>query len=175
LIDYFSSYNGGSCVATTTGYLCQCSYPYTGPNCEGIIVTRAPQPPCACVVCPCPTPVVTVVNPCLPNPCQNNGGCAVVYNAARCYCPSSYTGYYCQFGKWKFLHSLFIRLPRSNLARKRVMSNAPCSNVTCLNGGECIVDEDGPQCTCPKPYYGDRCELSKFKIIEVWLEIICII
>ncbi len=44
------------------------------------------------------------------------------------------------------------------------MSNAPCSNVTCLNGGECIVDEKGPQCTCPKPYYGDRCELSKFEI-----------
>ncbi len=41
------------------------------------------------------------------------------------------------------------------------MSNAPCANVTCLNGGECYTDENGPQCTCPKPYFGERCELSK--------------
>ncbi|CAF1627731.1 unnamed protein product [Rotaria magnacalcarata] len=133
-------YNGGSCVATTTGYLCQCSFPFTGSNCEGLITTPMPRPTCACVICPCPTPVVTVVNPCLPNPCQNNGGCAVQQNLARCYCPTSFTGYYCQF------------------ARKRAMNNAPCANVTCMNGGECFVNENGPQCTCPKPYYGKQCE-----------------
>ncbi|CAF3378373.1 unnamed protein product [Rotaria socialis] len=133
-------YNGGSCVATTTGYLCQCSFPFTGSNCEALITTPMPRPVCACVICPCPTPVVTVVNPCLPNPCQNNGGCAVQQNLARCYCPTSFTGYYCQF------------------ARKRAMSNAPCANVTCMNGGECFVNENGPQCTCPKPYYGKECE-----------------
>lgn len=130
--------NGGSCVSTTTGYICQCSYPATGPNCEAII---QPRPVCACVVCPCPVPTVTVVNPCLPNPCQNNGGCAVVLNVARCYCPNSFSGYYCQF------------------ARKRAISNSACANVTCLNGGECVANENGPQCTCPKPYYGNRCEL----------------
>ncbi|CAF1227611.1 unnamed protein product [Rotaria sordida] len=134
-------YNGGSCVATTTGYLCQCSFPFTGSNCETLITTPVPRPVCACVVCPCPTPVVTMVNPCLPNPCQNNGGCAVVQNIARCYCPGSFRGYYCQF------------------ARKRAMSNAPCANMTCMNGGECFVNENGPQCTCPKPYYGKNCEL----------------
>ncbi|CAF1211241.1 unnamed protein product [Rotaria sordida] len=134
-------YNGGSCVATTTGYLCQCSFPFTGSNCETLITTPVPRPVCACVVCPCPTPVVTMVNPCLPNPCQNNGGCAVVQNIARCYCPGSFRGYYCQF------------------ARKRAMSNAPCANMTCMNEGECFVNENGPQCTCPKPYYGKNCEL----------------
>jgi hypothetical protein len=101
LIIVFSSYNGGSCVATTTGYLCQCSYPFTGSNCEAA-VTPAPRPVCACIICPCPTPVVNVINPCLPNPCQNNGGCAVFQQVARCYCPTSYTGYYCQFGKFNF-------------------------------------------------------------------------
>jgi hypothetical protein len=30
-----------------------------------------------------------------------------------------------------------------------------------LNGGECSVDENGAQCTCPKPYFGQHCELSK--------------
>ncbi|CAF2519254.1 unnamed protein product [Rotaria sp. Silwood2] len=134
-------YNGGSCVVTTTGYICQCSFPFTGSNCETLITTPAPRPVCACIICPCPTPVVTAVNPCLPNPCQNNGGCGVVQNVARCYCPTSFTGYYCQF------------------ARKRAMSNALCANWTCMNSGECYVNENGPQCTCPKPYYGKRCEL----------------
>ena len=48
-----------------------------------------------------------------------------------------------------------------DLARKRAMSYAPCANVTCHNGGECVVSEKGPQCSCPTPYYGDRCEMSK--------------
>ncbi len=33
----------------------------------------------------------------LPNPCQNNGGCAVTQNVAQCYCQPAFTGYYCQF------------------------------------------------------------------------------
>lgn len=48
-----------------------------------------------------------------------------------------------------------------NLARKRALSNAPCANVTCLNGGECYISDSGPQCTCPKPYFGERCESSR--------------
>ena len=28
---------------------------------------------------------------------QNMGGCAVQNNAARCYCPDAYQGYYCQY------------------------------------------------------------------------------
>ncbi|CAF1350322.1 unnamed protein product, partial [Adineta ricciae] len=134
-------YNGGTCVATTNAYICQCTYPYSGSNCEMAIATRAPQPSCACILCPCPTPAPMSTNPCLPNPCQNNGGCAVVQNNPQCYCQPAFTGYYCQY------------------TRKRSLSNAPCANVTCLNGGECHMDEKGPQCTCPKPYFGERCEL----------------
>ena len=47
------------------------------------------------------------------------------------------------------------------LARKRTIGNTACANVTCMNGGECVVNENGPQCTCPKPYYGARCESSE--------------
>ena len=148
-------------MATTTGYICQCSFPFTGSNCETLITTPAPIPFCACVVCPCPQPVVTIVNPCLPNPCQNNGGCAVVQNLARCYCPTSYSGYYCQFGKWLVSPVTSLILISTFSARKRTLSNAACANVTCANGGECVVSEKGAQCTCPTPYYGDRCEMSK--------------
>ncbi|CAF3618197.1 unnamed protein product [Adineta steineri] len=134
-------YNGGACIPTTNAYVCSCVYPNSGSNCELRIATPAPQSSCACILCPCPTPTTTTTNPCLPNPCQNNGGCAVTQNTAQCYCPSAFTGYYCQY------------------TRKRTLSTAPCSNLTCLNGGECYMSDQGPQCTCPKPYFGEHCEL----------------
>ncbi|CAF0818087.1 unnamed protein product [Didymodactylos carnosus] len=132
--------NGGSCIQTSTGYICQCSYPYTGSNCQTLITTTPTPIQIVCIVAPCPQPTVTVVNPCQPNPCQNNGGCAVTAGIARCYCLAAYTGYYCQF------------------ARKRTISTSACSNITCLNGGECYISDNGAKCTCPKEYYGDQCQ-----------------
>ncbi|CAF4049350.1 unnamed protein product, partial [Rotaria sp. Silwood1] len=90
-------YNGGTCIATTNAYLCQCAYPYSGSNCEIVLSTRAPQSTCACVICPCPTATVTTYNPCIPNPCQNSGGCSVVQNTAQCFCQPAFTGYYCEY------------------------------------------------------------------------------
>lgn len=50
------------------------------------------------------------------------------------------------------------------LARKRLLTNTLCANVTCLNGGECFANENGPQCSCPSPYFGQRCEISKSEL-----------
>jgi hypothetical protein len=58
------SYNGGTCISTTTAYICQCTYPFSGSNCEIRLATQAPQSTCACVLCPCPTPAPTATNPC---------------------------------------------------------------------------------------------------------------
>ncbi|CAF4568625.1 unnamed protein product [Rotaria magnacalcarata] len=101
--------NNGLCTQTTTGYICSCTFPYTGTNCQQIIsttttttlATRSPcGTSCACVVAPCPVAVVT--NPCTPNPCQNMGGCAVQNNnAAKCWCPDGFQGYYCQHSMLK--------------------------------------------------------------------------
>lgn len=55
------------------------------------------------------------------------------------------------------------------LARKRSLSTAPCANVTCLNGGECHTDDNGAHCTCPKPYFGERCELGKYNYFALSL------
>ncbi|CAF5074067.1 unnamed protein product, partial [Rotaria socialis] len=43
--------NNGLCTQTTTGYICSCSFPYTGTNCQQIISTTttttvAPRAPC---------------------------------------------------------------------------------------------------------------------------------
>jgi hypothetical protein len=141
--------NNGYCMQTPAGYTCSCLSPYTGTNCQQIITTttttiatRAPCTTCGCIVIPCPTVVVT--NVCSPNPCQNMGGCAVQNNAARCWCPDSYQGYYCQYRR-----------------SARSLTSRSC-NQTCLNGGQCYIDElNGGQarCSCPNEYYGSRCEL----------------
>lgn len=142
--------NNGLCTQTTTGYLCSCSYPYSGTNCQQMVqttaattlATRAPcGNACACVVSPCPSAVVT--NPCAPNPCQNMGGCGAQTNMAQCFCANSFYGYYCQFRR-----------------NGRSLLQAAC-NKTCLNGGQCYLDEerDGQaQCSCPNEFYGSRCE-----------------
>ena len=60
-------------------YTCVCKYGYTGKNCE------------------------SEVDPCAPNPCQNNGFCCrhgktwcahnnVALGKFQCYCASGYTG-----------------------------------------------------------------------------------
>ncbi|CAF1175475.1 unnamed protein product [Rotaria magnacalcarata] len=139
--------NNGVCQPTTTGYICRCTYPFTGTNCQQMITTtplatRAPcGPACACMVVPCP--VYIVINPCMPSPCQNMGSCGVQNNGAKCYCSSSYTGYYCQH----------LRTGRS------LISNA--CNKTCLNGGQCFLDGNSAgeaRCSCPSEYYGPTCE-----------------
>lgn len=55
--------------------------------------------------------------------------------------------------------SIYI-VVKSPLARKRALTNSLCANITCLNGGECFANENGPQCSCPSPYFGRRCEMS---------------
>ncbi|CAF0950672.1 unnamed protein product [Rotaria sordida] len=144
--------NNGLCTQTTSGYICSCTFPYTGTNCQQVITTTttttttvATRPPCgnacACIVTPCPFVIVT--NPCVPNPCQNMGGCAVQNRAARCWCSDGYQGYYCQFRR-----------------SARSLISKTC-NKTCLNGGQCYIDEQKggqPQCSCPNEYYGPTCE-----------------
>ncbi|CAF0985910.1 unnamed protein product [Didymodactylos carnosus] len=135
--------NAGVCQTSNVGFQCQCPTNYVGNLCQTTTATTTatqPAPSLACVVAPCPQPTVTVINPCQPNPCQNNGGCAVNAGIARCYCSGAYTGYYCQF------------------ARKRTISTSACSNITCLNGGECYIGDNGAKCTCSKEYYGDKCQ-----------------
>ncbi|CAF1195303.1 unnamed protein product [Didymodactylos carnosus] len=123
--------NGGVCTQTSTGYVCACQTPFTGSNCQ------TGKPTC---VSTCPSTVV-VYNPCLPNPCQNQGGCAVQSNAVHCWCPDAYYGFYCQY------------------ARSRLLKSSGQCDIKCLNGGKCYIDEKkGPACSCSKEFYGEKCE-----------------
>jgi hypothetical protein len=39
---------------------------------------------------------------------QNQGGCAVQSNAARCWCPDSYQGYYCQYSMFQLRENILL-------------------------------------------------------------------
>ncbi len=91
------------------------------------------------------------------------GGCAVQYYGAQCWCSNYYTGYYCQFRMWKYQIKSFFTLKFILGYSGRLLASQAC-NKTCLNGGQCYIDEkQGGQarCSCSNEYYGSRCEYSK--------------
>lgn len=94
------------------------------------------------------------------------GGCAVQNQAAFCYCPNAYYGYYCQHRSYFSLcyseKHTFGSMMKTFFAERTARSlAAKACNQTCLNGGQCYVDERGQQrCSCSNEFYGERCELS---------------
>lgn len=71
--------NNGTCVNSSTNYVCQCALPYGGTNCD------------------------LMINICTPNPCLNNGKCIRNSNIKdgmyRCECENNYFGGKCEYCK----------------------------------------------------------------------------
>ncbi|XP_051883885.1 hyaluronan-binding protein 2 isoform X2 [Pristis pectinata] len=74
-------------------------------------------------------------DPCLSNPCQNQGTCETTASGFNCRCPRPFNGKRCQ----------------------RV--NDPCKKNTCKNG-ECIIQPNPPyyKCKCKHPYVLPGCK-----------------
>ncbi|XP_076766726.1 cubilin [Xylocopa sonorina] len=62
----------GRCVVVENGYECLCNSGYTGATCN------------------------IKTDPCVPNPCKNNGVCLISNGAITCDCPTSHTGSRCE-------------------------------------------------------------------------------
>ncbi|KAJ8026231.1 Neurogenic locus notch-like protein 1 [Holothuria leucospilota] len=118
--------NGGSCLVTENGYHCICRVGYRGNNCESSIVQAVRFDACGiqgpnfcsnngvCLnafisisrsiipVCDCPVGFaghfcgVNVGNPCIPNPCRNNGQCTDFGRYFICECVQPYAGETCE-------------------------------------------------------------------------------
>ena len=79
----------------------------------------------------------TVFDHCYSNPCHNGGVCRNVILDFECDCPDGTSGKEC------------------------INSNSDCSNRECVNGGTCI-DGTSSYCSCPRDYYGDKCQYHYF-------------
>ncbi len=47
-------------------------------------------------------------DPCVDNPCHNNGTCVHVGTSSRCYCPEGFEGRYCDTGQ-KIIHDKWVQ------------------------------------------------------------------
>ncbi len=106
-------------------------------------------------------------NPCLSNPCLNQGVCIYISSTSsfNCQCLPGYTGTTCQSN-----YNIFFR-------RKNMIfiigiydiifliidsgSGNQCS-LQCQNGGYCQYVNGNPQCQCPCFYSGTVCQICKY-------------
>ena len=166
--------NNGACYAFGLNYTCICPQGYSGLRCE---IT----PPAICIL-PCanngtcairPTDNVQIcvclsgytgsrceiqISPCIPVPCLNNGICVPSTYANGsfgfiCVCTPPYTG------KSVLFH--IGRNERKNSFLGPLCANyipLTCGNITCLNGGICLLVGNRSICQCPSLFTGTRCE-----------------
>ncbi|XP_043925467.1 slit homolog 3 protein-like isoform X2 [Protopterus annectens] len=84
--------------------------------------------------------VLSKCNPCLSNPCKNNGTCNTdALGAYRCTCPFGFKGQKCE-------------LPVNS-----------CITRPCQNGGTCHISKENPDefsCSCPEGFEGLKCEIN---------------
>ena len=108
-------------------------------------------------------------NPCLPNPCLNNGTCQV---DGTCECLAGFSGAICQIAENDCLDdrcqngSSCVDLP--NGFRCECLSGYTgelcevniddCVNNPCQNGGVCVDRLNAYTCQCPYGYSGVDCE-----------------
>jgi hypothetical protein len=76
------------------------------------------------------------VDPCEPNPCENDGTCSVDGDAVVCECAVGFEGELCE------------------------TEIDECAAGPCQNGGMCTDELGGFTCECPMGFEGDACEVN---------------
>ncbi|CAC5412867.1 unnamed protein product [Mytilus coruscus] len=148
--------NEGTCSVTQVGFSCKCKHPYTGNTCESIL------------------------NPCVPNRCENGASCDPEgSNSFKCTCTSGWTGQLCADrdacsptpcanggvctntagpAGTEFSCACINRWTGPTCS---IPPSNPCVMDLCMNLGTCVVQPDfTPRCVCTSRWTGTRCETA---------------
>ena len=142
--------HNGTCVDQINGFKCDCDPRYTGAYCQeakicaqcnkaGTQYCDRTTAKCVCHATHHGEKCETAVDPCLGQPCLNQGECfsnktdPAVF---KCQCKDKFKGERCE------------------------LSESKCDSIDCLNGGTCVdlPDKDTFQCQCAPNFDGVHCE-----------------
>nr|XP_042897100.1 fat-like cadherin-related tumor suppressor homolog isoform X1 [Parasteatoda tepidariorum] len=141
--------NGGTCIPTSSAFMCQCSARYQGNYCE------------------------VDLDPCASNPCLNGGICRKHDNKYTCTCPSGISGERCEFGRYckpSPCHNrgiceegTFGPICKCNGYYGELCQYDidECQTVPCASGA-CINLQGSFKCHCPPNMTGSLCNEHLF-------------
>ncbi|XP_076252739.1 cadherin-related tumor suppressor fat isoform X2 [Rhynchophorus ferrugineus] len=141
-------------------YSCQCADGFTGTTCN------------------------KRQDPCLPNPCKNNGQCRRQGFNYHCVCPHNKDGKHCDMERGDICSenpcqnggtckespdgSSFFCLCRSGYRGNQCEALADsCRPNPCLHGGLCVNLKPGYKCSCTEGRYGRHCEKATYGFDEL--------
>lgn len=145
--------NNGTCIDGINSFRCECNSLYKGQYCETAKVCNECNPSgtkycdhkssrCVCLETHEGELCEKSVDPCLQNPCFNNGECfsnKVDKDSWQCECPAEFKGKRCEIKKNE------------------------CDHIECLNGGTnvCVPGSlnSTDVCSCTNNFHGKYCEI----------------
>ncbi|KAK7888603.1 hypothetical protein WMY93_024163 [Mugilogobius chulae] len=118
--------------------------------------------------------LLSALDKCSPNPCQNRALCRVRGDSYACFCVPGFQGAHCQINVNECVsqpcrnrgtcldgvgtYECLCAPGFTGLSCERDIDE--CQSEPCLNGGSCHDDVGGFSCTCPPGFHGDQCQIN---------------
>ncbi|XP_004595241.2 delta-like protein 3 [Ochotona princeps] len=137
----------------------RCEAPAVGAACARLCSPRSASPRCGPGLRPC----APAQDECEEAPPTCRAGCSPEHGFCEqpdeCRCLEGWTGPLCTVPV-STSSCLGPRGPSSAATGCPVPGPGPCDRNPCANGGSCSESAGAFQCTCPRGFYGSRCEVS---------------
>uniref|UniRef100_A0A3Q2D1L8 Crumbs cell polarity complex component 1 n=1 Tax=Cyprinodon variegatus TaxID=28743 RepID=A0A3Q2D1L8_CYPVA len=121
-----------------------------------------------------PEKLPQTVDPCSPNPCQNQALCKNRGDGYSCFCVPGFQGAHCQIDVNECASQpcrngatcvdrvgrFFCLCPHGFTGTTCEIQLHQCQSQPCLHGGICVEDDVGSICLCYVGFQGERCEIN---------------